>query len=115
MKTPVIFRSSLQDLWHYATAIRNGGQCDSEFATASLHARLELLDDASRALSRVGYEKLVNTPWADVWVRLGKEVPQTVEEVEKIGQALLDLVNAECQKQGISGRTGERFSHTDEA
>jgi hypothetical protein len=114
MKKPIT-SGELQDLWHYATAIRHGDQRESAFATASLFGRLELLEDAARTFSRIDFEALVNTPWEDVYVQLDKWTPKDLKDVEKIGQALLDCVNAECARQGIEGESGERPSHTDEA
>ena len=107
LKTPIICRGSLQDLWHYATGIRYGAQRDSAFATPSLFGRLELIEDAAKCLDRIGYENIYDTPWEHMLDQCNKRTPRNLDDIEKIGEALLDLVNAECKRLGIEGATGE--------
>jgi len=97
----------LQDLWHYAEAITKGGKTDSCFATSSLLGRLQLITDARNLIERIPYEIVFNTALDEVHGRLYADYPRTVEDVEKLGQELLDLVDEECARQGIDGRSGE--------
>ena len=106
-KQKQIDNEDLQTLWHYAIAIKYGAMMNSQFATPSLLGRLELIKEVRRTLSRIGYDVVVNTVFADLWVQLHPEDPTTVADIEDIGDAVLEVVNAECLLRGIEGRTGD--------
>jgi len=108
--------SELQDLWHYATAIVDGRHAAAEFGTGSLQGRLWRVDNARECIDRIRIpsDNILHPSWDDVTDHLRVDRIDTEAKLVLVGQKLLDLVNAECARQGIEGRTG-RPSHTDEA
>jgi len=102
--------SELQDLWHYATAITHGSNADSVFATSSLLGRLELVESARNCIARIQIpagNNILHPSWDDVQNHLQNACIDSEAQLVLVGLKLLDLVNEECQKQGVNGRSGE--------
>ena len=100
----------LQDLWHYATAITHGMRAGSDFGTSSLWGRLWLVESARNCIARIRIpagNNILHPSWGDITSRLQPACIGTEDQLKSVGQELLDLVSAECQKQGVDGRSGE--------
>ena len=103
-------RYQLQDLWHYARAIRDGGSADSGFATSSLWERLDLVRDAEKCINRTEIpdgDFCLHPNWDEITNRLDARAVESERQLAEVGQELLELVDRECAALGVDGRTCE--------
>ena len=103
----------LQDLWHYATTIRFGAKKDSAFATSSLLGRLDLVRDARQCIYKTVIpdgDFCLHPSWSDVADRLDVSLIASEQQLKRVGRELINLVNRECTRLGVNGRTAESVS-----